>query len=70
MLVPETVKSIPVCRIAVPQVSPSIPTHTEAEWVSKPSEGVRGVGTTKVPFTDLKVFCRRYDMGVSAYLLP
>ncbi len=31
VLLPETVKSIPVWRIAFPQVSPSIPTHAEAE---------------------------------------
>ena len=54
--VPETVKSIPVWRIAVPQVSPSMPTHAEAECVPEPPEGSRGVGTVKVPVTDLNVF--------------
>ena len=50
---PDTVKSTPVWRMAVPQVSPSIPTHAEAEWVPEAPEGSRGVGTVKVPVTDL-----------------
>ena len=53
---PEIVKSTPVWRMALPQVSPSIPTHAEAEWVPDPPEGSRGVGTVKVPVTDLNVF--------------
>ena len=53
---PETVKSTPVWRMAVPQVSPSIPTHAEAECVPELPEGSLGVGTVKVPVTDLKVF--------------
>ena len=53
---PEIVKSTPVWRMALPQVSPSIPTHAEAEWVPEPPEGSRGVGTVKVPVTDLNVF--------------
>lgn len=44
-------KSTPVCRMAEPQVSPSIPTHAEAEYVPEPPEGVLGVGTVKVPVT-------------------
>ena len=42
--------------MAVPQVSPSIPTHAEAECVPELPEGSLGVGTVKVPVTDLKVF--------------
>jgi hypothetical protein len=44
---PDLVQSMPVCKIAVPQVSPSIPTHAEPEPV------VVGVGTVKVPVTDV-----------------
>ena len=46
-------KSTPVWRIAVSQVSPSMPTHAEAEWVPEEPEGSLGVGTTKVAVTDL-----------------
>lgn len=53
-LLPEMVKSTPVCRMAVPQVSPSIPTHAEAAKVPEPlPEGLDGVGTTNVAVTDL-----------------
>lgn len=45
----EMVKSMPVWRIAVPQVSPSIPTQAEAEPLPL------GVGTVKVPVTDFQV---------------
>ena len=53
---PETVKSTPVWRIAVWQVSPSIPTQAEDEWLPEPPEGSRGVGIVNVPVTDLNVF--------------
>ena len=49
-------KSTPVWRMALPHVSPSIPTHAEAEWVPELPEGSRGVGTVNVPVTDLNVF--------------
>ena len=42
--------------MAVWQVSPSIPTHAEAECDPDAPDGSRGVGTTKVPVTDLYVF--------------
>lgn len=44
-------KSTPVWRIAFPQVSPSIPTQAEAAPLPV------GVGTVKVPVTDVKVPC-------------
>lgn len=47
MLDPDFVQSIPVWRMAVPQVSPSIPTQAEPE----PDD--EGVGTVKVPVTDV-----------------
>lgn len=48
----ETVKSTPVCRIAVPQVSPSMPTQAEAEYeLEEPPLGTLGVGTVKVAVT-------------------
>lgn len=50
------VKSIPVWRIAVWQVSPSIPTQADAEWKPVPPDGSEGVGTTNVPVTDFQVF--------------
>ena len=44
-------KSIPVCKIAVPQVSPSMPTQAEPE----PAFPVfLGVGTVIVPTTEVK----------------
>ena len=52
---PETVKSIPVWRMAVWQVSPSMPTQADAACEPDPPEGSLGVGTVKVPVTDLKV---------------
>lgn len=44
-------KSSPVCRMAVPQVSPSIPTQAEAE-ADLPV--LLGVGTMMVPTTEVK----------------
>ena len=55
VLVPLTVKSTPVWRMALPQVSPSMPTQAEEEWLLVLPEGSRGVGTVKVPVTVLKV---------------
>ena len=52
---PLTLKSRPVCRIALPQVSPSIPTHADAECVPEAPDGSLGVGTVNVAVTDLKV---------------
>lgn len=52
---PLTVKSTPVCRMALPQVSPSMPTQAEDEWLLVLPEGSRGVGTVNVPVTVLKV---------------
>lgn len=49
-----TVRSTPVWRMAEPQVSPSIPTQTEAEPEELPG-AAWGVGTVKVPVTDVKV---------------
>lgn len=49
-----TVKSMPVWRMAVPQVSPSMPTQADAAPELLP-EAALGVGTVKVPVTDLKV---------------
>lgn len=54
-----TVKSIPVWRMAVPQVSPSMPTQADAECSLVWPEGSLGVGIVKVPVTLLKVFCGR-----------
>ena len=48
----EKLMSIPACKITSKQVSPSIPTHTDTE----PS-GPLGLGTLKVPVTDVKVPC-------------
>ena len=50
-----TVKSTPVWRIAVSQVSPSMPTQAEAACEPEEPEGSEGVGTVKVAVTDLKV---------------
>lgn len=47
---PEMVKSRPVCKMAVPQVSPSMPTQADAA----PSPPV-GVGTMNVPVTNVNV---------------
>ena len=49
----------PVCRIALPQVSPSMPTHAEAECSPDSPDGSLGVGTVKVPVTDWNVACPR-----------
>ena len=49
-----TLKSTPVCKIALPQVSPSMPTQAEAYAVLLP-EGALGVGTVKVPVTPVQV---------------
>jgi hypothetical protein len=49
-------KSTPVRRIALPQVSPSIPTHADAEAVFSPGGG-KSVGTVKVPVTATQVAC-------------
>ena len=48
-------KSTPVWRMALPQVSPSMPTQADEEWLLVLPEGSRGVGTVKVPVTVLKV---------------
>ena len=45
-------KSIPVWRIAVSQVSPSIPTHTERVSLLLPDDVLR-VGTVNVPVTEV-----------------
>jgi hypothetical protein len=52
------VKSTPVCKIALLQVSPSIPTQAEAECEPEPEED--GLGTVNVPVTDLYV---AYHLG-------
>src|SRR4051812_4621068 len=46
-------KSMPVWRMAVSQVSPSIPTQADAAQYSslEEPEGLDGVGTVKVPVT-------------------
>ena len=54
----ETVKSRPVCRIAVLYVFPSMPTHADAAYspsVEAAPEGDDGVGTVIFPETALKV---------------
>jgi len=56
VLPPFTLKSTPVWRMAVWQVSPSMPTHADAKWPPLAPEGSLGVGTVKVPVTVLKVF--------------
>lgn len=53
-----TVKSTPVCSIAVLYVFPSMPTQAEAEYspsVESTPEGAEGVGTVNFPDTALKV---------------
>lgn len=49
------VKSRPVWRMAVPHVSPSMPTQAEAAYEPEPPPGADGVGTVKVPVTAVKV---------------
>ena len=49
-----TLKSTPVWRIALSQVSPSIPTQALAYAVVEP-EGAEGVGTVNVPVTAVQV---------------
>ena len=51
-------KSTPVCRIALPQVSPSMPTHAEAECVPELPDASLGVGTVNVPVTAVQVAYR------------
>ena len=67
-------KSTPVWRMALPQVSPSMPTQAEAACEPEEPEGSFGVGTVKVAVTDLYVpyqpsvsYVIRYDHR-SAYL--
>ena len=54
----ETVKSTPVCKIAVLYVFPSIPTQAEAEYspsVAATPDGADGLGTVNFPDTALNV---------------
>ena len=50
---PLMAKSIPVWRMAVSQVSPSIPTHIERVSLLLPDDVLR-VGTVNVPVTEVK----------------
>lgn len=50
-----TVKSIPDWRMALEYVSPSIPTHADAEYEPEPPDGFDGVGTLKRPDAEAKV---------------
>ena len=63
----ETVMSMPVCRIADLQVSPSMPTQMEAEWKPVPPDGSRGVGTMKEPVAAMYVFYNRGTADVSIH---
>jgi hypothetical protein len=54
-----TVKSTPVCKIAVLYVFPSMPTHAEAEYspsVASTPLGILGTGTVILPDTALNVW--------------
>ena len=55
-------KSTPVWRMAVSQVSPSMPTQAEAEWEPEPPEGSLGVGTVNVAVTLLYVPCKHRQL--------
>ena len=50
--------------MALPQVSPSMPTHAEAECVPEPPEGSLGVGTVNVAVTLLYVPCADHEHDV------